>query len=162
MLPMEKAPSREPAGAASASPCTNRAEPGQAVWDHRASHQCLALRGVRVAVRIGAYAEEHAAPQLISVDAELYRRHGRFTGRSLGDCLDYDRIFRYLTEEWPQRQHTELLEQLAEDLVQFCLVDPRVEACRVTIRKLEIYAGRGVPEIAVYRCRSDRVPNAAF
>jgi dihydroneopterin aldolase len=132
------------------------------VWDHCASHQCLALRDVRVAVRIGAYAAEHVAPQLISVDAELYRDHGRFTGRSLADCLDYDRIFRYLTEEWPKRPHTELLEQLAEDLVGFCLADSRVEACRVTIRKLEIYAGRAVPEIAVYRCRRDGAASATF
>jgi dihydroneopterin aldolase len=132
------------------------------VWDHRASYQCLALRDVRVAVRIGAYAREHAAPQPISVDAELYRQHGPFTGRSLTDCLDYDRIFRYLTEEWPERPHTDLLEQLAEDLVGFCLADARVEACRVTIRKLEIYAGRAVPEIVVFRRRLDGAETATL
>jgi dihydroneopterin aldolase len=106
------------------------------------SHQCLALRDVRVAVRLGVR------------DVELYRCQGRFAGRSIADCLDYDRVFDHLATAWPQRPHTELLEQLAEDLVQFCLADERVEACRVVVRKPEAYAGRAVPEITVFRCRA--------
>ncbi|HEX6014644.1 MAG TPA: dihydroneopterin aldolase, partial [Geminicoccaceae bacterium] len=101
------------------------------MWDPAVSHQCLALRDVRVPVRLGIRADERAAPQLVSVDVELYRRQGRFAGRSIADCLDYDRIFDHLTTSWPQRPHIDLLEQLAEDLVQFCLEDARVEACRV-------------------------------
>lgn len=123
------------------------------MWDQDVSYQCLALRDVRVAVRLGAFAEEREAPQAVSVDVELYRRHGPFGGHALEDCLDYDRVFRYLTEGWPKRPHTALLELLAEDLIGFCLADQRIEACRVVIRKLEVYAGRGVPEIVVYRRR---------
>lgn len=125
------------------------------MWDYRKSHQCLALRDVRVAVRLGVHAHEREAPQPVSVDVELYRAQERFAGQSLADCLDYDRVFRHLTETWPERPHTDLLEQLAEDLITFCLSDERVEACRVVIRKLEIYAGRGVPEISVFRMRAD-------
>jgi dihydroneopterin aldolase len=121
------------------------------VWDPDVSYQCLALRDVRVAVRLGAFEEERKAPQAVSVDVELYRRHGPFKGHALADCLDYDRVFRHLTECWPERPHTALLELLAEDLISFCLADPRIEACRVVIRKLEVYAGRAVPEIMVYR-----------
>ena len=126
------------------------------MWDPQASYQCLALRDVRVAVRLGAFAPERAAPQPVSVDVELYRRLERFEGRGLADCLDYDRVFRHLTEAWPERPHTDLLEELAEELVAFCLADERVEACRVVIRKPEVYAGRAVPEIAVYRRRPGR------
>lgn len=126
-----------------------------AVWDHRRSHQCLALRDVRVLVRLGAYPEERAGPQPVSVDVELYRACGRFTGTTLADCLDYDRVFRHLTRTWSERPHTDLLELLAEDLVQFCLADSRVEACRVVIRKTAIYRGRAVPEIVVYRERQE-------
>jgi dihydroneopterin aldolase len=124
------------------------------VWDPRFSHQCLALRDVRVLVRLGVCPEEHEAPQPVSVDVELYRACARFTGRTLADCLDYDRVFRHLTASWPERPHTDLLEQLAEELVEFCLVDRRVEACRVVIRKTEIYQGRAVPEIVVFRQRA--------
>lgn len=131
------------------------------MWDHHRSHQCIALRDLRIPVRLGVRAEERAAAQMVGVDVELYRPMGAFAGRSLTDCLDYDRVFRHLTEDWPQRPHTELLEQLAEDLVRFCLEDPRVAACRVVIRKLAIYAGRAVPEIAVYRRRDDQDAPAA-
>jgi dihydroneopterin aldolase len=129
-------------------------EPKPTVWNPAVSHQCLALRDVRVAVRLGVRADERAAPQLVSVDVELYRRQGRFAGRSVADCLDYGRVFDHLATAWPQRPHTELVEQLAEDLVQFCLADERVEACRVVVRKPEAYAGRAVPEITVFRCRA--------
>ena len=125
------------------------------MWNHHVSHQCLALRDVRVDVRVGVHAAEREAPQLLSVDVELYRRHERFTGSSLADCLDYDRLYHHITREWPKRRHVDLLEQLAEDLVQVCLADRRVEACRVMIRKPEVYPGTATPEIAVYRLRAD-------
>lgn len=123
------------------------------MWDRLSDHQCLALRDVRVAVRLGVGDAERGAPQEVSVDVELYRRHGAFAGGTLADCLDYDRVFRHLSDAWPARPHTDLLEQLAEDLVAFCLADPRVEACRVVIRKPRVYGGRAVPEIAVWRLR---------
>jgi dihydroneopterin aldolase len=123
------------------------------VWDERVSHQCLALRDVRIDVRVGAYPEERQASQPVSVDVELYRRCERFTGATLADCLDYDRVYRHLTEGWSRKLHTDLLERLAEDLVEFCLADPRVEACRIVIRKIAIYRGRAVPEITVFRIR---------
>lgn len=125
------------------------------MWDQQASYHCLALRDVRVAVRVGAFPAEQAAPQTVAVDVELYRHHGPFTGEALADCLDYDRVFRHLTEVWPARPHTALLEQLAEELIAFCLTDVRVEACRVIVRKLDIYGGRAVPAIEVYRLRVD-------
>ncbi len=81
-------------------------------------------------------------PQLLSVDVELYRRQERFTGTSLADCLDYDRLYYHITKQWPAREHVELLERLADDLAEYCLVDARVEACRVIIRKLEVYPGQ--------------------
>lgn len=124
------------------------------MWNPLVSHHCLALRDVRVAVRVGVYAAELEAPQLLIVDVEMYRREQRFTGTSLADCLDYDRIYRHLIQDWPQRQHTQLLEQLADELAEYCLDDERVEACRIVIRKPEIYPGSAVPEISVFRVRA--------
>jgi dihydroneopterin aldolase len=126
------------------------------VWNPLASHECLALRDVRVSVRVGVHAWEHERPQLLSVDVELYRRRERFVGGTLADCLDYDRIHDHLTEIWPARAHVELLERLADDLIDLCLEDGRVEACRVIIRKPEVYPGTAVPEISVYRLRPGR------
>lgn len=131
------------------------------MWNPLVSHQCLALRDVRVAVRVGVYAAELEAPQLLIVDVEMYRREQRFTGASLADCLDYDRIYRHLIQDWPQRQHTQLLEQLADELAEYCLDDARVEACRIVIRKPEIYPGSAFPEISVFRVRAAEAEGAA-
>jgi dihydroneopterin aldolase len=113
----------------------------------------VALRDVALEVRIGAFPEERAAPQTVLVDVELYRHRGAYAGGGLDACLNYDRIFRYLLEAWPARPHTDLLEQLAEDLVAFCLADEQVEACRVILRKPAVYLGRAVPALSVYRRR---------
>jgi 7,8-dihydroneopterin aldolase/epimerase/oxygenase len=129
------------------------------MWNGSRSYQRIALREVALEVRLGAYEKERHAPQPVIVDVELYRSMGAFPmGAGLEDCLDYDRIFRHLTQDWPQRPHTDLIERLAEDLVLFCLEDPRVEACRVVIRKPAIYGGSAIPEIELWRLREEHDP----
>lgn len=127
------------------------------MWDAGRDHECVTLRDVALEVRLGLYDAERLAPQPVLVDVELYRRRelpAAGEERRFEDCLDYDRVYRYLTDEWPRRPHVELLERLAEDLVAFCLADERVEACRVAIRKPGIYAGRGTPGVELYRRRA--------
>lgn len=123
------------------------------MWDRSEDWQCLALREVPLSVRLGVYPEERARPQPITVAVELWRRTGRFEGSSLADCLDYDRIYRWLAVTWPNRPHVDLLETLTEELIAKCFEDERVEACRVKIRKLAAYGGRGWPEIDTWRRR---------
>ena len=125
------------------------------MWDPERSFECVALRDVAVQVFLGAFPEERAAPQPVRVDVELYRHRSRALEGGLEACLNYDRVFRYLIESWPKRPHTDLLEELAEDLIRFCLGDERVEACRVILRKPAIYVGRAVPALEVYRRRED-------
>lgn len=123
------------------------------MWDPQESFECVALRDVAVDVRLGAFPEERAAAQPVRVDVELYRHRAEAPAGGLAACLNYDRVFRYLVEQWPRRPHTDLLEELAEDLIRFCLEDARVEACRVVLRKPAIYLGRAVPTLEVYRRR---------
>ncbi|MEM7021472.1 MAG: dihydroneopterin aldolase [Pseudomonadota bacterium] len=117
------------------------------------SHQKLALRGVRVQIRVGVFAQEKIAPQAVEVDVELCRRHDAYRGEGLDACLNYEPVYRYLTEEWPKRGHVELLEAWAEDLVGYCLNDEKVDACLVRIRKPDIFPESIVPEIEVLRYR---------
>ncbi len=117
-------------------------------------HQRVALRGVEVTVRLGLLERERRTAQKVIVDVELWRRHRGYAGGGLGACLDYDRIHRHLREVWPKRPHTGLLEELAEDLVALCFEDPKVEACRVRIRKPEVYEDGAVPELEVFRRRA--------
>jgi dihydroneopterin aldolase len=123
------------------------------------SYQKLSLRQVRVQIRIGAYDQEKIEPQTVEVDVELARRHDGYRGEGLDECMNYDAIYRYLTEEWRARDHLELLEAWAEDLVRYCLADEKVEVCVVRIRKPDVYPGSAVPEIEVRRYRHP-VPRA--
>ncbi len=115
--------------------------------------ECVALRGVRLLLRVGVRPEERLRPQPVVIDVELYRRVSGPPPDRLSDCLDYDRLFRHLLESRAEREQVELLEQLAAELADFCLSDPRVELCRVILKKPEIYAGRGVPEVSLVRVR---------
>ena len=125
------------------------------MWDLERGFECVALRDVALEVRLGAFEDERAGPQPLRVDVELYRHRAGPVEGGLDGCLNYDRVFRYLVECWPKRPHTDLLEELAEDLIRFCLEDERVEACRVILRKPAIYVGRAVPALEVYRRRED-------
>lgn len=123
------------------------------MWDPGEDWQCLALREVTLEIRIGVYDAEKTAPQRISVDVEMWRRAVVPPPRRLEDCLDYDRVYRWIVDSWPRREHVDLLETLAEELVVKTMEDPRVEACRALIRKLDAYGGVGWPEIEVRRRR---------
>ena len=123
------------------------------MWIKSPSYQSLSLKNVRIDIRIGAFSDERGRSQPVEVDVALYREHPGYRGEGLDGCLDYSRVYNYLTEEWPKRDHQDLLEQWAEDLVQFCLADSKVEACRIMIRKPEIYPDNVFPEIEVFRTR---------
>ena len=57
---------------------------------------------VELLLRVGLREHERAAPQPVLVDLELYRADpGRPQG--LADCLDYDRLWRHLSEALPAR-----------------------------------------------------------
>lgn len=124
------------------------------MWTKSPNYQSLSLKNVRVDLRIGAFFNERDAAQPVEVDVTLYRQNSGYRGEGLDGCLDYSRIYDYLTEAWPKRNHQDLLEQWAEDLVQFCLADSKVEACMIRLRKPEIYSGSAFPEIEVFRSRN--------
>lgn len=117
------------------------------------NYQKLSLKQVRVQIRLGAFPHERAEPQTVEVDVELARRHDGYRGEGLEDCLNYDPVYRYLTEDWPARDHVDLIEAWAEDLARFCLRDGKVEVCLVRLRKLDIFDGTAFPEIEIRRSR---------
>lgn len=69
--------------------------------------------------------------QPILVDVALYRAVGVLNAQSIDDCINYVHVISHVTEKWPKRPHTDLLETLLEELVAVCFEDARVDACRV-------------------------------
>jgi len=123
-------------------------------WDAQASYERVALEDLTVELQVGVSRWERGKAQRLLVTVEMFRHRGAFTGSGLADCIDYDRVYRHLAGRWtPARAHVDLLEQLLEELVAVCFEDARVEACRVAIRKPDVYNGRAVPMVEVYRLR---------
>jgi len=123
-------------------------------WDGATSHARVLLEDVALDLKIGATDwERHPDKrQRVLATVEGFFRQGAFTGSTLADVLDYDRLYRHLMG-LQQRPHTDLLETLVEDIVQACLADPRVEACRVLLRKPDIYWNAAASGVEFYRVR---------
>ncbi|MDB5364400.1 MAG: hypothetical protein JWM77_327 [Rhodospirillales bacterium] len=91
------------------------------------------LEDVTVELLVGLHAWEKPRPQRVAVTLELFWRPT--PGRA---WVDYD-PFRDFIRSWAGRAHVDLIETLAEELVQRCFAEPIVEACRVAVRKLDIF-----------------------
>lgn len=123
---------------------------------HHESQHTTFLKEVLVRAKVGvADFERHSGHfQRLLVSAELFRTCGKLEAETLDQCMDYNRLYEHIMT-WETRPHTDLLETLAEDLIDFCFRDPKVDACRVTIVKPDIYHNASGAGICFSRRRSD-------
>lgn len=101
------------------------------------------LKDVSVPVRIGFYDSEKHAPQTLRISVKLWLTplpDYRAIGDDIGKLLDYNKLHQFLTVTIPQQPHRLFLENLAEDILQFCWQDTRVERARVRVQKPEALA----------------------
>jgi dihydroneopterin aldolase len=67
--------------------------------------------------------------------------------------IDYDRIRDFL-KTFPSLPHTDLLETIVDEIVAKCFEDARIEACRVSVLKPDIFHEVGGAGIEVFRTRA--------
>lgn len=117
-------------------------------------YECVSLNGLVLQLHIGIRDWERAPDrrQRVQVDVECYRKL-RPRPESIEECMDYSRLHRYLTNDWPNRPHTDLLETLAHDLADFVFEDETIEAVRVRLAKLDVYLDTAVPSFQITRKR---------
>jgi dihydroneopterin aldolase len=122
------------------------------LWDPARDHIRVVLKDVAVEVQVGLHPwERHPErPTRLLVTVEMFAHLSGSGGA--GGVIDYDRV-RSALKAWPSRPHTELLETLAEELVQLCFADPEVEACRVILMKPDIFNEAAGAGIEIYRLR---------
>ena len=121
------------------------------------SYHVTELRDVLVRAKVGAADfEQHPGHyQRLLVSAELFRPGGPNPAKRLDQCMDYDHVYQFILQ-WEQRAHTDLLEPLAEELIDVCFRDETVEACRVLLRKPDIFHNARSAGISMYRRRADQ------
>ena len=119
------------------------------------NYQKVSLHDVEVELKLGiAGWERHKEKkQRVLVDVDLFRLRGKFTGKSIRDCVNYDLPFKFITQTWSRRAHTDLLETFVEELIVLCLKDKTIDAVRVSIRKPHVYNGRATPGVEFFRMR---------
>ena len=117
-------------------------------------YECVSLNGLMLQLHIGIRDWERAPDrrQRVQGDVECYRPLSP-APESIAQCMDYSRLYRYLTTNWPSRPHTDLLETLAHDLVDFVFEDATIKTVRVRLAKLDVYLDTAVPSFEITRNR---------
>jgi 7,8-dihydroneopterin aldolase/epimerase/oxygenase len=95
------------------------------------------VRDLVLPFRIGIYGHEQKAPQRVRVNAELLVESAA-AGDDFGRVVNYETIVDGI-RELARGGHINLVETLAERIVDLALVDPRVVAVRVSVEKLDVY-----------------------
>jgi dihydroneopterin aldolase len=117
---------------------------------------CARLQGVEVNVLVGLHPWElhPERPTRLLVDVQLYALGPPRPVNGLADVIDYDRVRNFILT-WEQRPHTPLLETLAQELVEFGLGDPLVDAVRVALTKPDIFNEALGAGVEIFRKRSN-------
>lgn len=70
-----------------------------------------------------------------------------------GAFIDYDPVRGFL-KTFPSLPHTDLLETIVDEIVAKCFENDRVEACRVSVLKPDIFNEAAAAGIEVFRTRA--------
>lgn len=126
-------------------------------WDPARGYLRVMLRDLETEASVGLRPwERHPErPTRLIVNVELFTHlRGRLRDETEATIVDYDVIRRAL-RTWPGRPHTLLLETLLDELVGVCFSLPRVEACRVSIVKPDVYNDAQAAGVEAYLLRSE-------
>jgi dihydroneopterin aldolase len=143
-----------PAPAAPVARPSETVQPSVGIFDPARDHVRMVLRDLVVEIGIGLHPWEQLRPQRLVVNVEAWAYVDRPYADSDSELiLDYDRIRNVIREDWPRRGHVNLLEPLAEELIQLCFVYPMVAAARVRLEKPDIFSEAQGVGIELYRRR---------
>jgi dihydroneopterin aldolase len=120
-----------------------------------ASYIRVVLRDIETEAHVGLHPwERHPErPTRLIVNVEMFAPLSRpLSAESADSIVDYDPV-RQALKAWPSRPHTPLLETLLHELVELCFRNERVNACRVSIMKPDIFNEAAGAGVEVYQVR---------
>ena len=112
----------------------------------------IVIRDLEVMASLGVYAHELAARQPIRINVELEAERG---GEGLG-VVCYGEVADAI-KALAEAGHIRLVEDMAEQVAEHCLTDPRVQSIRIRIEKLSAIAGAAGAGVEIVR-RSGSAP----
>lgn len=115
------------------------------------------VRDLVLPCRIGIHDFEKTAPQRVRVNVELLVERDAPGSDRFGDVLNYENIVRHI-RALTEGEHINLVETLAERIIDGCFASARALAARVSIEKLDIYAEAESVGVVLRRRRQRALP----
>ena len=109
----------------------------------------LFVRGLVLPCRIGVHRHERDSPQRVRLSVELDIDDVLAPRRdAIEEVVNYDDVVRGV-RQMVRADHINLVESLAERILEFCLKDERVARARVTVEKLDVFGDDAVVGIEI-------------
>ena len=96
------------------------------------------VKNLETRMRVGCSPHEHE-PQRIFVNATI---EGEYSAHpeTLDQCINYDTIYKLVTQEWPKLPHTTLLETRICELLEYIFrSDNRIQYVKLSLVKPDIF-----------------------
>lgn len=119
------------------------------------SHIKIFLDSVEIPLKIGIYPHEQNKPQRVVVDAELYADPETYLSHvDKNSIIDYGKVYKAITS-WAERPQVQLIEDYLKELADLCFVFQAVTACRVSIKKADVFGPEQGAGVELFVSRAD-------
>lgn len=119
------------------------------------SHIKIFLDSVEIPLKIGIYPHEQNKPQRVVVDAELYADPETYLSHvDKNSIIDYGKVYKAITS-WAERPQVQLIEDYLKELADLCFGFQAVTACRVSIKKADVFGPEQGAGVELFVSRGD-------
>ena len=121
------------------------------------SHVKIFLDSVEIPLKIGIYEHEQNLAQRVVVDAELYADPATYLRDvNLDTIIDYGAVYNRI-QSWAERPQVQLIEDYLKELIVLCFDFDTVIACKVSIKKADVFGPEQGAGVELFTTRADWV-----
>ena len=111
----------------------------------------LFVHGLVLPCKIGVHRHERDAPQRVRISVDLDVKDSTIPHQdTIQEVVNYDDVVGGV-RDIVGRDHINLVESLAEQIVTYCLEDERVIGAKVKVEKLDVFGAEAVVGVELYR-----------
>lgn len=119
------------------------------------SHVRIFLDSIEIPLRIGIYDHEQNTPQRVVVDVALFAAPKEYLKLvSIKTIIDYSILYNGI-REWANRPQVQLIEDYLKELADMCFAHKAVTACRISIKKADVFGAHQGAGVELYTSRED-------
>ena len=131
---------------------TRRLDPSSMIASAADGIRHVFVRDLELGAKIGVHTFERMTTQPVRINVDLFVLEASLSDQ-LDDVVCYEEVVDGIKKIIADG-HVNLVETLAENIAQMCLVDPRVIKCRIRVEKLKIIAEAASVGVEIERGRT--------